>query len=76
MAKRIESSSPDVVLPIARDPNLLVDVRVVEHLRRRGVLDRKSYDVHLDALADEAEECEEAHTRFSTPFADRIPARR
>lgn len=75
MAKRTPTAPQADDLPIAADPNIAIDVRVLEHLRRRGVLDHAEVAAHLDTLADEAEECVEAATRFTTPFADRIPRR-
>jgi hypothetical protein len=66
MAKKTAAAAePAAKSPIERDPLLQFDARVVEHLRRRGVLDHAAYEAHLLTVPDEASEAEEAHTRFS-----------
>lgn len=66
MAKKTApAADPAIQSPIERDPLLQFDARVVEHLRRRGVLDHAAYHAHLGTLEDEAAEAEEANTRFT-----------
>lgn len=54
-----------------KPPELRFDVRLIEARLRRGVVPAAEYQQYLDALPDDAENCEPSRVTFQASYAEK-----